>query len=54
MSARYIELTSFTVSSTKRAFNVPGEAVVPRGYYMLFALDNNDIPSVAKWVKVVL
>jgi hypothetical protein len=36
------------------AFNVPGETVVPRGYYMLFALDNNDMPSVAKWAKVVL
>ena len=54
MSARYVELDSMLVAGTtnKRVFNVPGNTVLPRGYYMLFAMSNANIPSVAAWVKI--
>jgi len=32
---------------------VPGEAtIVPPGYYMLFIVDDQATPSVARWVQV--
>lgn len=36
----------------KLTFSVPGGLMLPRGYYMLFALSNTNIPSVAEWVKI--
>jgi hypothetical protein len=54
MSARYVELTCVPVPGTndKLTFGVPGGLMLPRGYYMVFALSNTNIPSVAEWVKI--
>jgi len=52
MSARYVELPSSAMSSTKRLFATPDSSTLPRGYYMLFALNTGGIPSVATWVKI--
>jgi len=54
MSARYVELDSVLVPGTinQRTFSVPDGRVLPRGYYMMFALTNANIPSVAEWVKL--
>jgi hypothetical protein len=54
MSARYVELDSVLVSGTtnQRTFQIPGNLTLPRGYYMLFALDNANVPSVAEWVRI--
>jgi hypothetical protein len=30
----------------------PPHALAPEGYYMMFALNNNGVPSVAKWVRL--
>ena len=55
MSARYVELTSGAIpgSNTDRSFNVPGNQILPRGFYMMFALNLANVPSVAMWVKIV-
>ncbi len=54
MTARYVELDSALVAGTtdRRVFNVPDGNVLPRGYYMLFALNNANVPSVADWVLI--
>ena len=52
MSARFVELPSVVVRANEQVFTMPANTVVPRGHYMLFALKNNVIPSVAAWVKV--
>lgn len=49
---RFIDL-SFT--ATASGFSVTGPAdgnVAPPGWYMLFAIDSDGVPSVAKWVHV--
>jgi hypothetical protein len=57
-SARFVELTSSAVSGSSGQLLVqipsatPGNDVLPRGYYMLFAIGSNGVPSVAKWVKI--
>lgn len=40
-------------TTNKRTFNVPSNTVLPRGYYMLFALNNANVPSVAEWVRIL-
>lgn len=54
MSARYVLLVSQAIdgSNTNRLAQIPDNGTVPRGYYMLFALNNTGTPSVAKRVKV--
>ena len=55
MSARYVELPSADFSDAehnKRIFDIPDNFTVPRGYYMLFALNSALTPSEAAWVKI--
>ena len=33
-------------------FTAPSPRTVPRGYYMLFLVSNEDIPSEARWVRL--
>ncbi len=42
----------FTKTSTGIDIKVPGKNSTPPGYYMLFILNKNGVPSVAKMVKV--
>lgn len=53
MSARYVELQSVAVDSRHRICSLPAETVVPRGYYLMWAVDNGGVPSTAIWVKVL-
>jgi hypothetical protein len=44
---------SFTGSGGSYTVKAPASAnVAPPGYYMLFALNADGVPSVATWVKV--
>ena len=52
MNARYVEMTSTSTSPTERVFSTPNQRVLPRGYYMLFAVSNGGIPSKAVWVRI--
>ncbi len=52
MTARYVELPSNVVSSTRRNFLTMDGNRLPRGYYMAFALNRANIPSKAVWVKI--
>lgn len=52
MSARYIELASTSGGPGSRTFQVPAETVAPRGYYLLWAVDNSGVPSKAIWVRI--
>jgi len=52
MSARYIELSSTSVKAGARSFDVPAETVAPRGYYLLWAVDNGGLPAEAIWVRI--
>lgn len=52
MTARYMELSSVAESAGTRTFDLPDSRSLPRGYYMLFALNAAGIPSEAVWVKV--
>ncbi len=51
MNARHVELA---VSQTAGGFTAtaPGPRVAPPGYYMLFVVTADGIPSVAKWVHI--
>jgi hypothetical protein len=49
---RYVPL-SFTTSGTALTVHAPANAnLAPPGYYMLFIVDTNGIPSVAKFVRI--
>jgi len=49
---RYVPL-SFTASGTALTVHAPANAnLAPPGYYMLFIVDTNGIPSVAKFVRI--
>lgn len=52
MSARYVDLTSSPLSAARMKFDVPSETVAPRGYYLLWAIDNSGVPSSAIWVRI--
>ena len=55
MSARYLELVSAEGSDPgpdQRVFDIPDNYSLPRGYYMLFALNSALVPSEAAWVKI--
>ncbi len=41
------DVTGLTVTAPDGA---PPHSLAPQGYYMMFALNNNGVPSVAKWV----
>jgi hypothetical protein len=51
MNARHVELA---VTATAGGFTAtaPTSTVAPPGYYMLFVLTADGIPSTAKWVHV--
>jgi hypothetical protein len=51
MNARHIEL-AVTDNGDGLTATAPGARVAPPGYYMLFVLTPDGIPSVAKWVRV--
>jgi hypothetical protein len=51
MNARHVEL-AVTRTSTGFTATAPTKNVAPPGYYMLFAVTADGIPSVAKWVHV--
>lgn len=52
MHQRYINLP-VTVSGTSVAAQVPASAsLVPPGYYMLFILDSEGVPSIAKFIRI--
>jgi hypothetical protein len=51
MNARHIRLAATKTNSGFRA-RIPSRAVAPPGYYMLFVLRANGVPSVARWVRI--
>ncbi|MCA8976172.1 MAG: DUF1929 domain-containing protein [Planctomycetes bacterium] len=55
MTARYVELIGDDGSDLghdQRVFDIPDNLSLPRGYYMLFALNSALVPSEAAWIKV--
>lgn len=54
MTARYVELPSASIpgSPGSRTFLTLDSMKLPRGYYMLFALNAADLPSEAVWVQI--
>lgn len=59
MHARYVELTvegsGVNVQSSTATIicTMPTESLAPRGYYMVFALTDIGVPSVAGWIQIV-
>jgi hypothetical protein len=52
MNQRYVPL-SFTAGSGSLSVTAPANAnLAPKGYYMLFIIDSNGVPSVAAFVKL--
>jgi galactose oxidase-like protein/Big-like domain-containing protein len=52
MEQRYIPL-SFTTGATSLTATTPADAnIAPPGYYMLFIIDGNGVPSVARMVNI--
>jgi Domain of unknown function (DUF1929) len=52
MEQRYVPL-SYTAGSSALTATAPANTnIAPPGYYMLFAIDSNGVPSVAKFVRV--
>lgn len=52
MTARYVELPSTAISNVSRSFTTLDGNRLPRGYYMAFALNTQNVPSRAAWVKI--
>ena len=46
---------SFTVSGSTVTAQLPSTpaALLPPGYYMLFALNGSGVPAVAPWVRIL-
>lgn len=52
MSQRFIPV-SFTKTSDGLQLQIPNDtSILPKGYYMMFIVNANGVPSVAKWVRV--
>lgn len=51
MNQRHVEL-AFTAVSGGIEAKVPGKTVAIPGYYMLFVLNADGVPSVARWIRV--
>ena len=50
---RYYKCVSEQINSTQLRITLPtGENILPRGFYMLFAVTNEEIPAEAVWVWV--
>lgn len=53
ITQRYYKCISEQINSTQLRFTMPsGENILPRGFYMLFAVTNEEIPAEAVWVWV--
>jgi hypothetical protein len=52
MEQRYVPLSYTAGSSALNATAPANTNITPPGYYMLFAIDSNGVPSVAKFVRV--
>jgi len=53
ITQRYYKCVSQQINSTQISFTMPtGENILPRGFYMLFAVTNQEIPAEAVWVWV--
>jgi hypothetical protein len=52
MHQRFIKLPIAANNSTISATLPASSTLVPPGYYMLFILNNNGVPSVAKFIKI--
>jgi hypothetical protein len=52
MEQRYVPLPYTAVSSALTATAPATKNIAPPGYYMLFAVDSNGVPSIAKFVRV--
>lgn len=51
---RYVQLATTSINATTaQVTGPPNPQTAPPGYYMLFVLDRNRIPSVARFVRVV-
>ncbi|WP_350291311.1 Ig-like domain-containing protein, partial [uncultured Croceitalea sp.] len=44
---------SFTLNGSTYSLNIPDSNAMPPGYYMLFGLDENGVPSIAEAVRVL-
>jgi len=44
---------SFSKNGNTYSLDVPGPTVMPPGYYMLFAIDQNGVPSMAEAVRMI-
>jgi hypothetical protein len=53
MSARYVQLPGAHVSNSTMQVQIPNDGSVPRGFYMMFAVNSAGVPSVAAWIKVL-
>ena len=54
MNQRYVQLAAAPQSATTVQVTGPANVqTAPPGYYMLFVLDQNRVPSVARFVQVV-
>ena len=54
MEQRYVPLSYTRGTSALTAAAPANENIAPPGYYMLFAIDSNGVPSIAKFVQVGL
>ena len=52
MEQRYVPLSYTASSSALNAAAPANKNIAPPGYYMLFAIDSNGVPSIAKFVRV--
>ncbi|WP_222430279.1 PKD domain-containing protein [Maribacter sp. MAR_2009_72] len=43
---------NFTTSGNSYDIEIPNRELLPPGYYMLFAIDNNGVPSIAHTIKI--
>ena len=52
MEQRFVPLSYTAGSSAQNATAPANKNIAPPGYYMLFAIDSNGVPSIAKVVRV--
>ena len=49
---RYLKLNPTLISGSSYTMYIEGANILPPGYYMLFAVDGNGVPSIAKSIKI--
>ena len=52
MNTRYVPLTFSQTGSAINATAPASGRIAPPGYYMLFAVNNNGVPSVARFIQI--